>query len=151
SRSRGGMAIGGVTTVTRESADFGPLLQCNAHDSALSSCNVIGIRAQAAPCAKLAVQSGWRPGMRGLYIVAAAIGAIASFAAAAAEDTSANACRALTAREAALAFLQIPDAPTTIVSARLVPAGGDGSVIEKDLPEICRIEGQIAPNVGFLL
>lgn len=38
----------------------------------------------------------------------------------------------------------IPDAPTTIVSARVVPP-------ERGLPAYCRVEGQIAPTIGFLL
>jgi feruloyl esterase len=41
-------------------------------------------------------------------------------------------------------FANIPDAPTTIQSARVVAA-------ERDLPEICLVEGQVAPTVGFLL
>ena len=48
-------------------------------------------------------------------------------------------------------FAYLLDAPTTILSAKLVPAGGNGDITEKDLPEHCRVEGQIAPTVGFLL
>ncbi len=64
----------------------------------------------------------------------------------------ATACTAL-ARDAQLTvqFAQIPDAPTTIDSARLVPARGDGSAWEKDLPEMCRVQGFVAPSVGFVL
>ena len=51
----------------------------------------------------------------------------------------------------AAGFAKIPDAPTTVISAKLIPAGGDGSIVQNDLPEMCRIEGQIAPTVGFLL
>ena len=62
-----------------------------------------------------------------------------------------TACVALRSPANAVEFAQIPDAPTTIISARVVAAGGDGSIVENDFPEICRVEGQIAPNVGFLL
>ena len=48
-------------------------------------------------------------------------------------------------------FASILDAPTTILSASLVPAGGNGDLVEQDYPEHCRVEGQIAPTVGFLL
>jgi hypothetical protein len=42
-------------------------------------------------------------------------------------------------------YLQrIPDAPATIASAAIVPP-------ERGLPEICRIEGHIAPNIGFVM
>ena len=53
--------------------------------------------------------------------------------------------------EVARKFANLLDAPTTIVSARLVSAGGNGDIVEKDYPEHCRVEGQIAPTVGFLL
>lgn len=39
-------------------------------------------------------------------------------------------------------FAALPDAPTTIVSASTVAAAGD-------LPAYCRIEGRIAPRIGF--
>jgi len=64
---------------------------------------------------------------------------------------AAAACSALLSPENTVKFAQILDAPTTILSARVIPAGGDGSVFEKDLPEFCRVEGQVAPTVGFLL
>ena len=48
-------------------------------------------------------------------------------------------------------FANLQDAPTTILSARLIPAGGNGDIVEQDYPEHCRVEGQIAPTVGFLL
>ena len=48
-------------------------------------------------------------------------------------------------------FANLQDAPTTILSARLIPAGGNGDLVERDYPENCRVEGQIAPTVGFLL
>ena len=48
-------------------------------------------------------------------------------------------------------FARIPYAPTNIISAYVVPAGGDGSIFEEDLPEHCRVEGMVAPTVGFLL
>lgn len=39
---------------------------------------------------------------------------------------------------------RIPDAPTTIISAKIVAP-------ERGLPELCRIEGLIAPTIGFVL
>jgi hypothetical protein len=48
-------------------------------------------------------------------------------------------------------FARILDAPTVILQAKLVRAGGDGSLIEKDFPEHCRVIGNIAATVGFLL
>jgi feruloyl esterase len=69
---------------------------------------------------------------------------------ASAQDLAA-ACTALAGAQRAAQYSKIPDAPTAILSAKIIPAGGDGSIIEKDLPEICRVEGQIAPSVGFLL
>jgi hypothetical protein len=53
--------------------------------------------------------------------------------------------------ESARRFAQIESAPTTIISAQVAPAGGSGGVTDKDHPELCRVEGQIAPTVGFLL
>jgi feruloyl esterase len=41
-------------------------------------------------------------------------------------------------------FAQIPGAPTSIISAKLIPEA-NGS------PEYCRVEGQIAPTIGFVL
>jgi len=67
-----------------------------------------------------------------------------------AQDAAA-ACARLRGPENTVKFARIPDAPTTILSAKVVPAGGGGSIIERDLPEICRVESQIAPTVGFLL
>lgn len=78
---------------------------------------------------------------------------LAAFAAApvAAQDMAA-ACAGLKSDPAhTVKFAQIVDANTTILSAKLVPAGGDGTIIEKDYPEMCEVEGQIAPSVGFLL
>lgn len=48
-------------------------------------------------------------------------------------------------------FAEMANGPVTIVSASIVPAGGDGKVGKDDLPEYCRIVGHIPPNVGFLL
>ncbi len=48
-------------------------------------------------------------------------------------------------------FAAIMDAPTTILTAVVVPAGGNGNVVQKDWPEHCRVEGQIAPTIGFEL
>ncbi len=39
---------------------------------------------------------------------------------------------------------QLPDAPTTVISAKIVAP-------ERGVPEICRIEGLIAPTIGFVL
>ncbi len=39
---------------------------------------------------------------------------------------------------------QLPDAATTVISAKIVPA-------ERGVPELCRIEGLIAPTIGFVL
>lgn len=39
-------------------------------------------------------------------------------------------------------FSRLPDAPTVITSAAVVPASGD-------LPAYCRVEGTVAPQVGF--
>lgn len=63
----------------------------------------------------------------------------------------AQACNALLNAANAVRFTQLIDAPTTILSARVIPAGGDMSIIERDYPEICRVEGQVSPTVGFLL
>jgi hypothetical protein len=60
-------------------------------------------------------------------------------------------CGQIGAQISADKFAAIPDASTTILSAKVIPAGGDGSVVEKDFPEFCRVEGVIEPTVGFLL
>jgi feruloyl esterase len=49
-----------------------------------------------------------------------------------------DACAAL----AGLSFADLPDAPTTISSAQVVPAGAD-------LPAHCRVQGFVAPQVRF--
>lgn len=64
---------------------------------------------------------------------------------------SASACTSLRSAGNTVAFARLPDASTTILSAKLIPQGGDGSVFESDLPEICDVEGRIAPSVGFHL
>ena len=46
--------------------------------------------------------------------------------------------------EVANRLSNIPDAPTSIVSARIVPP-------TRGLPEVCQVEGQIAPAIGFLM
>ncbi len=61
------------------------------------------------------------------------------------------ACAALRSPENGARFALIPDAPASINSARIVPAGGTHGAADDDLPEICRVEGVIAPTVGFLL
>jgi hypothetical protein len=60
-------------------------------------------------------------------------------------------CAALFTREAGERLAAIPDAPTSINSARVVAAGGTHGAIDRDLPELCRVEGVISPTVGFLL
>jgi feruloyl esterase len=62
-----------------------------------------------------------------------------------------SACHALASAESAAKFAQIPDAVTSINSAQIVPAGGRHTVADNDLPEICRVEGYIAPTIGFLV
>lgn len=56
----------------------------------------------------------------------------------AAPSPEAMRCQALAAAD----FSALPDSPTTISSAQFVPAGGD-------LPAYCRVEGIVAPQVGF--
>jgi len=86
-----------------------------------------------------------KPMYRCVVIVAlAALAPLLAGATQAAQDTSATACAALRSPENAVKFSQILDAPTTILSAAVLPA-------ERDLPEFCRVEGQIAPTVGFEL
>ena len=65
--------------------------------------------------------------------------------------SSVDACMALASRETAEKLALIPDAPTSVNSARIVAAGGTHGPADNDLPEICRVEGVIAPTVGFLL
>ncbi len=67
------------------------------------------------------------------------------------KDATEAACRALANADNAAKFAQIPDAVTTINSARIVAAGGIHGVADDDLPEICRVEGYITPTIGFLL
>lgn len=64
---------------------------------------------------------------------------------------AAAACTAIASRATAEILAAIPDAPTAINSARIVPAGGTHGPADDDLPEICRIEGYINPTVGFLV
>ena len=62
-------------------------------------------------------------------------------------ETACSALQILNARK----FANIPDAPTTINSAKVVPAGGTHGPADDDLPEICRVEGSILPTIGFLV
>ncbi|MDX2221717.1 MAG: tannase/feruloyl esterase family alpha/beta hydrolase [Rhodospirillaceae bacterium] len=62
-----------------------------------------------------------------------------------------DSCKALLSPDNRAAFETIRHAPTNILSAVVVPAGGDQSIVQRDLPEYCRVEGMIAPTVGFLL
>ena len=61
------------------------------------------------------------------------------------------ACAALRGTDLGAKFALIPDAPTGINSAQIVAAGGTHGAADDDLPEICRVEGNISPTVGFLL
>lgn len=61
-----------------------------------------------------------------------------------AASASAAACASLANGTNAAKFVQIPEARTTILTARIQPA-------VRDLPETCRVEGIVAPSVGFLL
>ena len=61
-----------------------------------------------------------------------------------AAQQSASSCAQLLSPGASAHFAEIPDARASITSARVVPA-------ERDIPEVCRVEGQIPPNIGFLL
>jgi feruloyl esterase len=84
------------------------------------------------------------------FVVAIVIGSVyPDMTVRAASD--AGGCAALANPSHAVRFAEIIDAPTAILSARIVPAGGDGSIIERDYPEHCDVEGQIAPNIGFVL
>ena len=67
------------------------------------------------------------------------------------KDAAEAACRALMSPENAAKFAQLPDAVTTINSAQVIAAGGRHSVVDDDLPEICRVEGYITPTIGFLV
>jgi hypothetical protein len=60
-------------------------------------------------------------------------------------------CEALSGPVAATRYARTPDAPVGINSARVMPAGGTHGAADDDLPEYCRVEGTIAPTVGFLL
>ena len=61
-----------------------------------------------------------------------------------AASTAAAACDSLTNGANAAKFARILDARTSVLTAKIVPA-------HRDLPETCRVEGLIAPNVGFLM
>ncbi len=92
-----------------------------------------------------------------LFLIGFLASAMASTAGLAqSHDMQASACTAFANAyfgnnkyEAMLA--QIPDAPTTVISAKVIAAGGDGSAIQDDLPEYCRIEAQITPTIGVLI
>ncbi len=60
-------------------------------------------------------------------------------------------CQAMASSARAQVYAQFPDAPTSVNSARVIPAGGTHGAADDDLPEYCRVEGMIAPTVGFLL
>ncbi len=62
-----------------------------------------------------------------------------------------DSCQALLSTARALEYANIPDAPSSLNTARVIPAGGTHGAADDDLPEYCRVEGMIAPTVGFLL
>jgi hypothetical protein len=66
-----------------------------------------------------------------------------------AQDAAA-ACKAMgsgyEASANATKFAEIPEAPTSIISARLIPAEPG-----RGMPEYCDVQGQIAPTIGFQL
>jgi hypothetical protein len=41
-------------------------------------------------------------------------------------------------------FARIPDAPTQVMQAEIIPA-------ERDVPEVCRVQGIVAPDINFEL
>jgi hypothetical protein len=41
-------------------------------------------------------------------------------------------------------FARIPDAPTQVMQAQIIPA-------ERDVPEVCRVQGVVAPDINFEL
>jgi len=67
-----------------------------------------------------------------------------------AQDTTA-ACLALKNATNRARFATLVDAPTTLLTVRVVPQGGDGTLPEKDFPEFCEVEAQIAPTIGVFL
>ena len=79
---------------------------------------------------------------------AVADSAITSAAPTVPQGNAAAACAAFTPSlnfSAMVNYLaQISDAATTVISAKIVPP-------ERGLPELCRIEGLIAPTIGFVL
>ncbi len=60
-------------------------------------------------------------------------------------------CKQLRNPEFLAKLYKMQEAPTVILKTTVVPAGGNNSIIEKDLPEHCRVEGMVEPSVGFLL
>ncbi len=80
-----------------------------------------------------------------ISILLAALLASAPASAAEARSTDATAaCTALANGVNAAKFGMIPEAHTTVLTAAILPA-------HRDIPETCRVEGVIAPTVGFLL
>lgn len=70
--------------------------------------------------------------------------AIAQAAPPSASNVAPAACAALTSVDNAFRFAAIPSAPTAIVSADVIAP-------DRDVPEYCRVEGSVAPSVGFQL
>ena len=66
-------------------------------------------------------------------------------------DPVAARCAALASAAFSGKYARIPDAPSAVNSARVVPAGGTHGAGDDDLPEYCRVEGVITPTVGFLV
>ena len=74
------------------------------------------------------------------------LGFTSQIATAEAVDSATAACQALRDSAHSVQFWQISDAPTKILSADVVPPDA-----AKGTPEICRVEGNISPTIGFLL
>lgn len=90
--------------------------------------------------------------MKKFYVLLSSLLTILGAQTAMARAADESMCKALLSDPANRAgFQQIPYAPTHIIKADVIPAGGDGSEFETDLPEYCRVEGNIAPTIGFLL
>lgn len=78
--------------------------------------------------------------MKALYAMLA--GMVAAFASPDAAVAQPAASASTCARLVAADLSGLPDAPTTVTAATIVPAAGD-------LPAYCKVEGYVAPQVGF--
>lgn len=87
------------------------------------------------------MNTAWVPPRMGLVIAAIAVVSFTPVVAQAElSDAQATACEALRKVD----FGSIQDAPTQITATRMVAAAGE-------VPAHCRVEGYVAPNVGFVL